>query len=624
MQTGYRSPRRPIRRVIRGIGVGLCGVILTCVGIGEGGPGRGAEPIPAAPTQLYRAIAPWSGRLILPEPSVSRDDGGVYLEVENAPGTYRHLIGERVWLTWHPESIHQGWLERATVDLEFDETTRESMEKGNVHPTRLNGRSRVSPLESLAGGRSRDNVRVELDVRNVERQGEEWVLQIGDEPIQIAGIDRALIQFIEPVGDRRYRVRHYDPSDGRFDAALETIALPDAGTVIPGQGVEQSSIDQIERSPLNAEGWYIYGRRDDSGTFNVEALQPAALYELDPSQMAIGRAATREYILDLKWETIPIHAIETTLLDNNGAAFAGSVPTPSFIERRTRELWSVGDVALVLHTFGWRGGERGDPPILGLVTGHFAFGFAEVVRDEFTGKLRFDVVYRQVYAHNREGIVAGAMRSELYLGSLERGWMYTLPISDVMVRLPELTVPYQMGDRRFDPLTFIKQELALMEARYRTGPGNGASVVTPAVSCVKDANQALYGAIVRLRREVLEDPEVREWLRSHPDRYHTRRFRRLERLLADLEHSVLLPLGYIPKNWQRDERAIAIYRDGPGVGDPGLLEALKSWKTMLPRRAERELLQVFARHGATMVDVQFAELGGEIPGIEPQPPTTIF
>lgn len=576
--------------------------------------------------KVYLPIAPWSGRLILPLLQQRRQDGGVYLYVENAPTSYAHLKGKTVWLCWHPQSIHQKWLSRATIDIKFDQVTRKSQSKNMIHPTRLDGWQRVSPLESLAGARPNDDVQVELDVMAAAQEGNEWIISINDEPIQVAGILKGLVRFVAPVGENHYRIRHYNSNSQSFDGPEEIASLPDAGVVNPGFQVEQSSIKNIENLPLNASGWYIYGYQPITSslgqrdcTFVVQGLEPAEALRLTPTQMVIGRAETQAHVNENKWKQMPLRRVAVTLVDNNGKAIALQERTPDFLQQRTKELWLRGDEALVVHTFGWRGGRRGNAPPLGIAPGHFSFGFAKLVRDEFTGALRFSLIYRQVYAHNSQGIVSGAHRWHSYMGNLKRGWMYTLPVSDVMVRLPELTVAYKMGEQIFNPLDVLKQELAFMEARYRIGNGNGASIVTPATSCVKDSNQALFAAIRRFQNDVIRRPAVRQWLEDHPDDYHTKRFLGLQALLKRVEDKVLFPLGYVPPSWRGENEEVAAHdRDRTNLSM--VLEGLKTWRTLLPRRAERELLSVFRDYGATMVDYQSALIGGEISGIVPLPP----
>jgi predicted Abi (CAAX) family protease len=547
---------------------------------------------------IYRPIAPWTGRLILPQPSQRRSDGGVYLHIENAPHPYADLKGQQVWLRWHPKSIHQSWLAKATIDIRFDEHTEKSQAKGNLHPTRLNGWQRVSPLESLAGARPQDDVQVELDVLSIDRGGSEWAISIDDEPIQIEGVLRGLVQFIAPVGDKQYRVRHYNRQSQKFDGVEAIASLPDAGSLHPQYQIEQSSIQNIEKSSLNASGWYIYGQFDPSREggdrpFIVQALEPAEALRLRPEYMVIGRAETQQQMGEQKWKRMPFRRIDITLVDNNGKAVPLEQRTATLREKRTKELWQRSDEALVIHTFGWRGGSRSKKP--SIVTGHFSFGFAKLVPDEFTGALRFSLIYRQVYAHSPLGIISGASRWHAYMGSLKYGWMYTLPVSDVMVRLPELTVPYTIGNQTFNPLNLIKQELALMEARYRSGNGNGASIVTPATSCVKDSNQALFAAITKFRDTVVRDPAVQTWMDKNPDNFHVKRFWGLRSLLELVEEDVLFPLGYVPKNWRGENDDVAVY-DRDRANFATIIEVLKTWRTMLPRRAERELLGVFREY----------------------------
>jgi predicted Abi (CAAX) family protease len=585
--------------------------------------------------RLYYPIAEWTGRLILPLPQERRPDGGVYLQLENAPEPYTHLKGQRVWLCWHPQSIHQRWLTQATIDIQFDEMTRKSQAKGLIHPTRLDGWQQVSPLESLAGARAQDDVQVELEVLSVHPKGAEWVIQINDEPIQITGILHGLVQFVTPVGETAYRVKHYNPESQRFDGVEEIVNLPDAGSIHPQFQLEQSSIKNIEQSPLNAFGWYIYGHYPTVPSpiptatnpmhhlFVVQALEPVEAQRLNPSEMVMGRAEAQAYISKNKWKQIPMYRVEVTLVDTNGKPNDLKERSLSQRQQRTKELWLRDDEALVIHTFGWRGGNRGDRPPLGITPGHFAFGFAKLEHDKFLGILRFNLVYRQVYTHNALGTIAGAHRWHSYMGCLKRGWMYTLPVSDVMLRMPELTVPYKMDERIFNPLDLIKQELALMTARYRTGDGNGATIVTPAASCVKDSNQALFAAIQKFRDSIRKEPAITIWLERNADNFHAKRFLRLEALLHQIKQEVLMPLGYVPPGWRGEISEIAAQkRDRMNLDT--VLEGLKAWKTMLPRRAERELLNVLRNYGATMIDYQSAMIGGEVPGIVPLAPTVIL
>uniref|UniRef100_A0ACD5GQG3 Uncharacterized protein n=1 Tax=Desertifilum tharense IPPAS B-1220 TaxID=1781255 RepID=A0ACD5GQG3_9CYAN len=84
--------------------------------------------------------------------------------------------------------------------------------------------------------------------------------------------------------------------------------------------------------------------------------------QLVATQMTTGRQETQDYYVASKWQNLPQRRIEKTLVDNNSKVLAASERTVALRERRTRELWYLNDVALTIHTFGWRGVPRGIIP----------------------------------------------------------------------------------------------------------------------------------------------------------------------------------------------------------------------------------------------------------------------
>jgi hypothetical protein len=128
------------------------------------------------------------------------------------------------------------------------------------------------------------------------------------------------------------------------------------------------------------------------------------------------------------------------------------------------------------------------------VTGHFAFGEAEVIADPFGGEPRFDLRYHQIYANNPDGIVAGSQEWSAWSGNLQRGWLGLRPISDVLVRQdPEL-------------LAALRLQAEVLMARYRSGDGRGVAAVTATTSCVQDSAQALWTTVELLRQGLLSGP----------------------------------------------------------------------------------------------------------------------
>ncbi len=112
---------------------------------------------------LYRPIAPWMGRLILPQREHRRQVNGVLFEVHHTPPSYEHLVGQIVPLRWSNDPRVQARVRSLTRDVHFSAEATYSQQQGVVHPYRLNHWRRVDPLESLAGSRLTDDVIVMLE-----------------------------------------------------------------------------------------------------------------------------------------------------------------------------------------------------------------------------------------------------------------------------------------------------------------------------------------------------------------------------------------------------------------------------------------------------------------------------
>ncbi|MGL6283239.1 MAG: hypothetical protein ACRC2J_12600, partial [Microcoleaceae cyanobacterium] len=148
---------------------------------------------------LYRPISDWVGRLILPPAENNPETDWVWIELTNVPPEYADLVGKQVRLQWSDHPTLEQYLDLVTVDINFTPLTETQLSKGVIVPTRLNGRRRVGPLQSLAGARPADDVTVKLNQVTVSNIGGETVLKIGDEPVQVTGSLYGLVQFIAPV-----------------------------------------------------------------------------------------------------------------------------------------------------------------------------------------------------------------------------------------------------------------------------------------------------------------------------------------------------------------------------------------------------------------------------------------
>lgn len=572
------------------------------------------------PQPYFHPIGEWTGRLILPTPAQRRQDGGVWIDVQNAPASHAALRGQVLPLLWSSAPEIQEWVQAVTHDVQFTRWTMLSQAQGNLHPERLNGWARVSPLESLAGARAQDDVVVLLPQVQVgvDREGA-LALHIEAEPVQITGCQMALVMICgtEPDdgvagatrGDR-LEVRHYNPMSQLFDGPQEWMILP---PIRPDRsGLYRSTTAGLARSPLNVQGWYVYGDVDEAGQFVVGAIAPRALLQVKPEQRYLGLAAATHYLHHDNWHDTP---------NRKGTATTALVALDESLHQAT-EFWQEGDRAIVAHIYGGMGGAKGEKTWFGLVPGHFAYGLAQVVREPITGELQFAITYKQVYGHNPDGIIAGSIQWFCYGGDRQRGWFGNRPISDVLIKLDCATRQYEFGGVELDPLAQFSRQLDAIAAQYRIGHGTGLALINLATSCVQDSNQALYLTIKRLQALIRVTPAIRVWLNQNPRHPQGHAFRRLATLGRVLERH-LVPLGIVRPDWYRNVLHWLQTRNFYNFLDM-LLRGMLTWRTMLPRRAYDEVAQTFLQQGAMLWFIRTNQILGELPEIYPLAPTTIF
>lgn len=593
------------------------------------------------PSNLYLPTGNWVGRLILPtqqqiqtvRASAPQISDWVWLEVYHAPAEAQDLVGKIVRLEWNQKPSVQAYVRAVTRDVHFTSTTIASDRQGNVHPDRLNGRDRVGPLQSLAGARPNNDVIVTLEKASLAGvQSSSPVLQIESEPVLETGRFYGLVKILGPQAiagkksaphlcpgkppcpSEYYRVSHYNPASGKFDGPGETIRIPQQS--IDRDRRFQSTPRQIETSPAGKAGWYIYGAKDANGVFVVQAIAPRSLFQLQPEQVVLGEDAGLSYIEDRNWHNTQAQ---------KGIARTVLVDPAATQPKQALSSWREGDKALVLHNFGGIGGKKAEQQSTpATVTGHFAYGVAQVVRDPITKELRFAIQYQQVYANNPNGIISGKNTWANYMGNMQWGWLGNRPVSDVIIKLDAVTQDYDFDGIKLSPLREFLQQLQVMMARYRVGDGTGIAAVTPATSCIQDSSQALFAAIKRIKQQVSSTPEIQSWLNAHPDDFQTLRFVQLVSLGADLEKQ-LTPLGIVRADWENNANLLA------GIGDPkdtssdnSIWAGLTTWETMIPRQAHDELASLFLRHGAQLWFLRTNQVGGWDPSIAPLAPTLLL
>ncbi|MFM7265883.1 MAG: CPBP family intramembrane glutamate endopeptidase [Cyanobium sp.] len=555
---------------------------------------------------LYRPSADWIGRLVLPTPAETAapqapKDDWVWIVLEQAPANHQALIGQRLRLRWQDRPHLRRLVATVTTPISLGEAARKARQEGNAIPTRLDGR-RVGPLQSLAGSRPRDDLTAALE--EVTLRGEE--LRIGSPPVQISGRWQALVTVLGPApGDDRLRVRHFNRASGRFDGREETLRIPS----LPPDRFGRRLIDPsgLVRSPQNGSGWLIQGAPASDGVFTVQALLPHALLQLTPQRTVTGSGAAEAFVRHDAWSA--------PLSERGSLHSTALLPTAKAPPR-----WAPGDRALLMHLFGGIGGADGEPVSLRTVTGHFAFGEAQVVRDAFTGQPRLNLRYHQIYATNTNGIVAGSQDWSAYAGNLQRGWIGLRPFSDVLV---------PVGPQVLDAIALQAEILA---ARYRSGDGSGVAAVTPSTSCVQDSAQALWIAIRQLRLEGERTPMAP----FDRERLHA---------MGIAFDQLLKPFGRVRSDWSHNARKALAAGLGAGAGDvagtsagagagggggpvfetnQSLKEALLSWRSLLPRTAHDEFATEFLRAGLPMVVLRTNQIPGANPRLEPVAPTALL
>ncbi|MBE9192975.1 CAAX protease [Gloeocapsopsis crepidinum LEGE 06123] len=578
--------------------------------------------------EYYRPIAPWMGRLILPTKDKRQVIQGVLFEVHHAPADFQHLVGQVVVLRLSDEPQMRSYVKAVTKDVYFSAQAEYSTQQGNIHPTRINHWRLVDPLESLAGSHPNDDVMVMLQEtvavqsssdslhqalqQNQSSQDESiptYILCISRDPVQITGRYYGLVKFLQPVksGSDLFRVVHFNRISKQFNGAEEIVRMP--SVVANRNNTYPSTHKDIEKSPLNETGWYIYGAPDESGVFVIQALAPRVLFQVEPERRIEGRLV-KKYLKKECWSNLTAQKgkISTSLLSFEAA------------QTRSATAWREGKRALLIHVYGGIGGKKTEPKAKSPVYfGHFAYGIAKVVREPLTDELRFEIVYHQIYTHNTDGLIAGSLHWSRYMGDRSFGWMGLRPVCDTLVELDGFTGDYETQDgQKRSPLDQVIYQLEIMAARYRIGDGTGGTFVGPANNCTQDANQALYAALRQIAQAIRSHPNVEEWKKQNPEQLH--RLEQLEQLSLDLKR-LLLPWGTARADWKNQAEVLGSTLEDNPVQN--LVRSLLSWRTILPRLTSDEVTQAFLRQGGSAWVLRTNQLGGVDPDIEPVAPITL-
>ena len=623
-----------------------------------------------------------------------RPDGGVYIAFSNAPQS--ELIGKRVWLRFKEGSKTANWAKAATFDIKFTDGTRDSMKSGNIHAPELNCVSKASPLETLSIARPleptqvllRGNVEIKpVDSSVANAPDADFIAEVSADPLQIAGSHVALIKItksparhwdVPPSDDKDKpsspklaadynlaQVAHYNPKSGAFDGPSEQLRFwmnpfrPNKPELFTLAGIEKAAPNGEN---LNEEGWYAYGSIQER-KFVVSALEPRRLLQVqkNPSKGIVYGARLTKKAVDednfkdtkgnkgVSWTKL-LHPFELTATNAMGVPLQANA---NEADASVLAIFGEGARFLTHYIFGGLYGKPfGDAPVPFdfLVTGHSAYGEAQIVKAPFleaTGELKFDIQYRQVYAHNPEGVIGGTIAWHEFQGNLRRGWVWSRPTSDSIVYLPILTKDHQVGDVKFNALDGqlsedgrqgILGELEKMAARFRAGDGTQRAEVTPFTSCVQDSAKAWYVAIRRLEEGFMKNPSAQSALKSTS----SGEVAATKKLIAFAQYikEDFVFSGSARDAWEEntdkltplaDDRAIDPSRKSskwvdfisPQGGKESILSQLRSIKTMIPRHAHDRFLKKALDEGATIWMIRANQIGGKNDKIWPMAPTSL-
>lgn len=571
--------------------------------------------------QWYRPIAPWMGRLILPKKEERHRVQGVLFEVQHTAPGYEHLVGQIVNLCWVKNPLLQQLTQAVTRDLHFSADAEYTSEYGGlIHPDRLNHWRQVTPLESLAGSHPTDDIVAMLEgevvveessvKENLTVASPAVTLRILSQPVQITGRYYALVQFLHPVsGTDQFRVVHFNPDSRQFDGAIEIVRMPQV--IADQNGCFPSVTRDIERSPLNETGWYIYGAKDADGHFVVQSYAPRAVFRLQPDQVIFGHKPAYRYVRKQAWADMAAQKgkVSSVLLSVKEQSIQDAI-----------NEWQEGDRALVLHVYGGIGGQKKEPAAASpIFFGHFAYGLAKVIREPLTNELQFDIQYYQVYTHNTDGIVAGTLHWSRYMGDRQFGWAGVRPVCDILVKHDALTGDFASNGVKLSVLNFMLAHLQVMTARYRIGDGTGGTYVGPANNCSQDSNQALFASLRSLKRALqANSTSLQEWIIRHPEQAH--KYQQLSQLGNALKRE-LQPFGSPRSDWEKNE-----FNLGSTLEDAPLRNlrmGLFSWRTLLPRLASDTIVRIFLDYDASVWVLRTTQIGGNDPDVEPIAPMTL-
>ena len=348
--------------------------------------------------------------------------------------------------------------------------------------------------------------------------------------------------FVHPVRVNRWRL--VDPLESLAAAhPVDDVFVKLDGTVVAGsEGGE--TVLRIEREPVQVTGCF-YGvvrfLEPQSGDAIAVAHYDSTTHRCNGKRTVVRvPPAVDRPLTSYPGEDWYVYGLP----DSDGTFVVGAMaPRAELQARENGVAWKAGDRALLVQ-------------IAGGAFGHYAYGEADVVLDRTTGDLRFNKTYYHLYAHNSEGLVAGAVDWSRAMGDRQFGWGGRRPVSELVVKDPQLS-------RLFGTIAL---QLGAMAARYRIGDGTGGAYAGIAHNSTQDSNRAFVKAVPRLRRK-------------------------------------LEPFGALYAAWSSNEFSLgSTFEDAPLRN---LAVALSNWPCVVPSLARKTIVRALAGDGAHVTSTKF-------------------
>lgn len=439
----------------------------------------------------FLPAAEWVVTLQLPSATERRSDGGVWCKIIHAPGAFQTWRGRRCWLRL---LVEYGDL----VDVKFSALTWKARGLGYQFGTStlIDGWRAVSALEAYAHQLDSHHF-VALKNPEVHEENDRKLLVISRWPIMLGGPLCALAKFVEVGNGEFLTIRHYNPLTGKFDG-LEALCTY-RKQQLPGCPIRYASLQGIDVSIFNENGFYVYGDFTDDH-FEIVAIQPKLLTE--PSfvfsrantvksaheflHMMRSRQSEQGYAAEFTYSPPANRWVTTDKIGKRWLIFH------SYVSHRVRAAkWPQFYAWLAPRTLSWIFWVN---EIIN--SGHLGLGFAEVVTDPFTHLPKVEITYAQPMVPSMFPLPSGYYDWAAFLGRTDLGFFFWSTITDVFLDCPAF-FETQNAASSFESLCFRLEEKFY---DFLTGYGEGLLHGTVLNNCSTAVAYAL-GNILHDQRE---------------------------------------------------------------------------------------------------------------------------